>query len=471
MKKLFALLGIITLTACAGTSGDENYATPTVDYVEALDTTQVVAPDSFLNQLAINYRSYAIFNARRSGYPDIGEIFAHKAVVAFSGETPMPEAMDNWNIGDRALSMELSTACNDLIDVLKRDMSEYCPIEAAEAQAKYDCWLSAVSSGQMGTANECRSRFMSVMGVLRAGNHNGCGTQFTKNLPQKIVAPEPTTEIVYYPEPSNVTAGQMRAREGVVIVNNVNLPAHLINPEPVKPMVFNQNIYGGDKTLNGGDRNINKEMHLVSAQLAGQHEHKAEPDNNDDMVSREEFTKMMLLMRAEVAAINAKLDNMQNQGASRAVLKVQQIPLEPKEKIVEEVFEVYFDFDKAIIKPEYEKIIRELANAANTNRNLKVSVVGHTDTMGSKKYNYALGGKRAKIVRDMLIKYGIPSGQIVAVSAGENDLKIKTGDGVANAENRRARVTKEETITEEPAQKSITAVVAGQGIEMVEADK
>ena len=117
---------------------------------------------------------------------------------------------------------------------------------------------------------------------------------------------------------------------------------------------------------------------------------------------------------------------------------------------MEEVFEIRFDFNKASIKPEYEELIRKLADATQANRNIKVSGVGHTDTMGSKNYNYALGGRRADAVQKMLIKYGIPSSQIVAVSAGEEDLAVPTPDGVANAENRRVQVIKEVHYTENP---------------------
>ena len=47
-----------------------------------------------------------------------------------------------------------------------------------------------------------------------------------------------------------------------------------------------------------------------------------------------------------------------------------------------------------------------------------------------------------------MIERGIPSSQIVAVSAGEEDLKVPTPDGVPNAENRRVRVVKEVSYTE-----------------------
>jgi len=77
-------------------------------------------------------------------------------------------------------------------------------------------------------------------------------------------------------------------------------------------------------------------------------------------------------------------------------------------------------------------------------------VVGHTDTAGSSDYNYALGGRRAEAVQKMLIQYGIPSSQIIAVSAGEEDLKVQTPNNTPNAENRRVRVVKEVHYTEMP---------------------
>jgi len=130
------------------------------------------------------------------------------------------------------------------------------------------------------------------------------------------------------------------------------------------------------------------------------------------------------------------------------VIKAQQIPLEPKQHIMEEIFEIRFDFDRYEIKPEYEQIIRNLVATAGRHKNVKISVVGHTDTVGTADYNFALGGRRAEAVRRMLIQHGIPSSQIIAVSSGKNNLKVPTGPGVPQAENRRVRVVKETHWTE-----------------------
>ncbi len=425
-----SLVACIAVAGCVGTENDvAEYDMPAVEYVESLNVNAAPHQDSFLNQLAMNYRSFAIYNARTSGYPDIAELFAQKSIGAFSGETPFPETLDNWKIRNESERFEIYTAYNDLIEELKDDAAQMQPQLAAEAQAKFDCWISAAASGQNATAQECKSRFQASLRTLKdcaSGKVIGPTHVKSENL-------TPKTEEQYYPETRrlNAMAGVSRSREGVVIVNNVNIPGNLVQPVPVPPMVINQNIYGGDESATEGDDVINgTEM----------------PEG--DFVTRDEFVEMMMTMRAELAAINARLDEMGKPSSDKTVIKVQQIPLEPKQRVMEEIFEVRFDFDKSKIKPEYDDLIRKLAATTQANKNVKVSVVGHTDTAGSTSYNYALGGRRAEAVQKMLIEYGIPSSQIIAVSAGEEDLKIPTPDNTPNAENRRVRVVKEVHYTE-----------------------
>ena len=446
---MFALLAAVALAGCAGTTDETvefaEYDTPTVDYVERLNVNEAPHQDSFLNQLAMNYRSYAIYNARTSGYPMVGELFAQKAVSAFSGETPFPETLDNWNVDNDNERFEIYTAYNNLMDEFKKDVIDSQPQLAAEAQAKFDCWLSAAASGQESTANECKQRFLTTLQTIK-DCRDGKVVAPTHVESETIVDNEPEKE-QYYPETRrlNAMAGASRSRDGVIIVNNVNIPSNLIQPVPVsvnvqqptaaaqttqQPFVFNQNIYGGEENANStGDST----------------------ESDGDYVSRDEFVEMMMAMRAELAEINKRLDNLGNAPApssEKTVIKVQQIPLEPKQHVMEEVFEVRFDFDKSTIKPEYEDLIRKLATTTQENKNIKVSVVGHTDTSGSSSYNYALGGRRAEAVQKMLIEYGIPASQIIAVSAGEEDLKVQTPNNTPNAENRRVRVVKEVHYTE-----------------------
>jgi peptidoglycan-associated lipoprotein len=436
---LMSLLLAAALVGCAGTETDnasyETVDTPTVDYVESLNVDDAPHQDSFLNQLAMNYRSYAIYNARTSGYPDIAELFAQKAVSAFSGEAPFPESLDSWKIKDDAERFEINKSYDDLMNELHGEAIFAQPQLVAEAQAKFDCWISASASGQYATAEECRNRFMTTLQTLKDCTQ-GKVVAPTRVKSQKIEQKKEPEE-QYYPETRRLSAmsGASRSRDGLVIVNNVNIPSNLVQPVgvPQQGMVFNQNIYGGTENVSGGG-------------------------SNDDYVSREEFIDMMNAMRAELAAINARLDGIGKAGSEeKTIIKVQQIPLEPKQHVMEEVFEIRFDFDKASIKPEYEDLIRKLAATTQANKNVKVTVVGHTDTAGSNSYNYALGGRRAEAVQKMLIEYGIPSSQIIAVSAGEEDLKVPTPNNTPNAENRRVRVVKEVHYTEE--QKAAPIVV------------
>ena len=521
ISRVLAVVGVLSLAACARSNvGVEGgyMATPTVDYVEGLDVYSAPHKDSFLNQLAMNYRSYAIYNARTSGYPDVGELFAQKAVAAFSGEVPYPESIDNWPIEDDAAAYDLMMAYNDMVELFQNDATVTQPELSAELQAKYDCWLSATASGQGATARECKTRFENTLTALRdcTGGRviNPVVTETTVEE-MRVDSGRTGNKVrgaqigTFYPETTNMSAmrGTNRARDGVIIVNNVNVPENLINPEPVQPMVFNQNIYGGDKTLNdnstrnsnnvkntGNTSTVEKSNCPCAQQNGGKGGSQQSVQENyqpisltvnsnpvalqnpvadcpcankreevtdvtivaDGLVTRDEFIELMMMMRSELAAINARLDELaarRNEPAERTrdettVIKVQQIPLEPQQHVMEEVFEIRFDFDKATIKPEYEDIIRQLVGVTQANKNVKISVVGHTDTSGSKAYNYALGGRRAEAVQKMLINYGIPASQIVAVSAGEEDLKVPTPDGVRNAENRRVRVVKEVTYTD-----------------------
>ena len=94
-------------------------------------------------------------------------ILPPKAVSAFSGETPFPENLDSWRIDDDTARFEINNAYNDLVGELKGDAIYAQPQLVAEAQAKFDCWISAAASGQYGTAQECKNRFETTLQTLK----------------------------------------------------------------------------------------------------------------------------------------------------------------------------------------------------------------------------------------------------------------------------------------------------------------
>ncbi|MEM6906646.1 MAG: OmpA family protein, partial [Pseudomonadota bacterium] len=70
-----------------------------------------------------------------------------------------------------------------------------------------------------------------------------------------------------------------------------------------------------------------------------------------------------------------------------------------------------------------------------------LSIVGHTDTVGSVTYNQDLSERRARRVASALVDRGVPSGAMTLAGRSENDLAVQTGDNVREAANRRVEIS------------------------------
>ena len=98
---------------------------------------------------------------------------------------------------------------------------------------------------------------------------------------------------------------------------------------------------------------------------------------------------------------------------------------------------VFFGFDEASLTAEGRAVVAQAAEAYRQSGSAVVSVVGHTDTVGTEAYNQDLGARRAQAVADELTRLGVPPGSITTTSRGESDLLVPTGDGVREPRNRR----------------------------------
>jgi peptidoglycan-associated lipoprotein len=99
---------------------------------------------------------------------------------------------------------------------------------------------------------------------------------------------------------------------------------------------------------------------------------------------------------------------------------------------------VYFAFDSYAISDEYTGVIAAHASFLKANANASVSIEGHTDELGSREYNIALGQQRAEAVRRALALLGVAESQIEAVSFGEEKAAVPGADAASRAKNRRA---------------------------------
>ncbi len=84
---------------------------------------------------------------------------------------------------------------------------------------------------------------------------------------------------------------------------------------------------------------------------------------------------------------------------------------------------IYFDFDKYNIRPDQEANVNEDAQlfTSDAAKDLTIKIEGNCDEWGTDEYNYALGLKRAKTVRDALAIKGVDENRMVMVSYGESN--------------------------------------------------
>jgi len=107
--------------------------------------------------------------------------------------------------------------------------------------------------------------------------------------------------------------------------------------------------------------------------------------------------------------------------------------------------DIYYDFDKADIRPDAAKILDKLVTVMNDNPTLRIELSSHTDSRGSDDYNMKLSERRAKSAVDYLISKGIDSSRMVAKGYGETRLVNKCANGVECTEeehqqNRRTEI-------------------------------
>jgi iron complex outermembrane receptor protein len=103
-------------------------------------------------------------------------------------------------------------------------------------------------------------------------------------------------------------------------------------------------------------------------------------------------------------------------------------------------FQVFFDFDKSDITSAAAQVIEAAAEAVKAGNVVRLTVTGHTDTVGSAKYNQALSERRAAAVKGQLVTDGVASGEITATGVGKSGLLVPTADGVREPQNRRAEI-------------------------------
>lgn len=101
---------------------------------------------------------------------------------------------------------------------------------------------------------------------------------------------------------------------------------------------------------------------------------------------------------------------------------------------------VTFATGSATISPAFRDLLDNVAGSLRQYPNSLVDVYGYTDTVGSSAANQRLSDQRAQAVANYLISQGVASSRIRWMGFGETQLKVQTGDNVANPLNRRVEI-------------------------------
>jgi len=106
-----------------------------------------------------------------------------------------------------------------------------------------------------------------------------------------------------------------------------------------------------------------------------------------------------------------------------------------------EAFTLYFRLESNELTDESRALLPGVLKAVAGRPAPEVGVVGHTDTTGDTKSNYALGLDRANRVRTLLVGAGVDAALIDVSSLGETDLRVRTADNVLESRNRRVEIS------------------------------
>ena len=104
-------------------------------------------------------------------------------------------------------------------------------------------------------------------------------------------------------------------------------------------------------------------------------------------------------------------------------------------------FLLYFQSGTTGLTEESQRQLSEVLTAIEVRKSKDISIVGHTDRVGSRETNYKLGLERADSAKTVLLSRGVEPSGIEVVSHGEDNPLVQTEDEVAEPRNRRIEIT------------------------------
>jgi OOP family OmpA-OmpF porin len=158
VRAMVALVGLAGLVACTGPGEIARVE-------DSLSAPSPIVGTPFTRALTQEYRDLARHEALKENDWGHAALFADKAEQAAIGEAVPPEdpATTPWTPPAEALPA-LRSAHESLIGALESGARVFHPVETAQAQASFDCWVEEAWEGEADAA--CRDRFHALRSVL-----------------------------------------------------------------------------------------------------------------------------------------------------------------------------------------------------------------------------------------------------------------------------------------------------------------
>lgn len=123
---------------------------------------------------------------------------------------------------------------------------------------------------------------------------------------------------------------------------------------------------------------------------------------------------------------------------SEIVINVEMIPLEVTKGEYYVIRSIFFDYGKFDLRRESLEDLQRLADLMQKNPSLYIEIVGHTDAMGSDKFNQKLSENRSKTAIDYLVAQGIDQSRFVSKGMGKTHFIAinQNADGSDNPDGR-----------------------------------
>jgi outer membrane protein OmpA-like peptidoglycan-associated protein len=155
-------------------------------------------------------------------------------------------------------------------------------------------------------------------------------------------------------------------------------------------------------------------------------------DSTQSVVSKDPLGTPQSIQSAMDAAIAKSLEELKKD------LGVKEGPMGEMAQIPNEIM---FAFDSDQLRPNAVNILAECAELINREHAKHVSVIGHSDSVGRKKYNLELSKRRALTVKSWLVKQGgVAEQDVLAIGLGAKKPMASNATAEGRAKNRRVEV-------------------------------